>query len=112
MPVLNIQTNAELTSSEDIIRKLSAEVASMLGKPESYVMVILTHNPDMLFTGSSEPLAYVELKSIGLPEDRTAAFSSQLCATLKILLGVDPGRIYIEFSNAERHLFGWDSRTF
>lgn len=112
MPVLSIQTNAEPADAGDVISKLSAEVASMLGKPESYVMVGFTHNPHMLFAGSSEPLAYVELKSIGLPEERCAEFSSRLCEALQSLLGVDPGRIYIEFSNAERHLFGWDSRTF
>ncbi len=112
MPVLNIQTNAELQDAPALIKQLSAEVASMLGKPESYVMITVTHNPNMLFAGSDDPLAYIELKSIGLPENRCSDFSSQLCSSISESLNIQPNRIYIEFTNAERHLFGWDGRTF
>ena len=112
MPVLNIKTNKPIEDPAAVLGTLSQQVAAMLGKPENYVMVDLQHNPDMLFAGSNEPLAYLELKSIGLPENRCAEFSATLCGQLESLLGIRPDRIYIEFSNAGRHLFGWDSRTF
>lgn len=84
----------------------------MLGKPENYVMVILQTNPAMLFAGSDEPLAYLELKSLGLPEDKTADFSSRLCTLVSELLGVAPERTYIEFSSPARHCWGWNHSTF
>jgi hypothetical protein len=66
----------------------------------------------MRFAGSNDPLAYLELKSIGLPTDRTTEFSQTLCDTLSQQLQIPTDRIYIEFSDAERHLWGWNGATF
>lgn len=84
----------------------------MLAKPESYVMVRLEYNPHMLFAGSNAPLAYLELKSINLPAERTTELSQRLCSLLHTTLGIDVDRVYIEFSNAERKMWGWNSVTF
>jgi len=84
----------------------------MLGKPESYVLVSYRHNPHMMFAGNREPLAYLELKSLGLPENDCALFAKKLCTLCEELLGVSTQRVYIEFKNGERHLWGWDKRTF
>jgi phenylpyruvate tautomerase PptA (4-oxalocrotonate tautomerase family) len=84
----------------------------MLGKPESYVMLTLERNPDMLFAGSNDPLAYLELKSIGLPASRTREFSAQLCELVGSELDIPSDRIYIEFSDVERGLWGWNGKTF
>ena len=62
--------------------------------------------------GSDAPLAYLELKSIGLPADRTAELSAALCGLISTELSVASDRIYIEFADAQRHLWGWDSATF
>lgn len=114
MPTLIIRTNAETPTDRrrKIIEDASATVADILAKPEAYVMVILEHNPDMLFAGDAAPLAYLELKSLGLPEDRTAELSAALCDFLQIRFGVPPSRVYIEFSSPPRHLFGWKGETF
>ncbi|MEA3243296.1 MAG: phenylpyruvate tautomerase MIF-related protein, partial [Pseudomonadota bacterium] len=68
MPLLKIQTNQPIDSDRQktLINRASQELASILGKPERYVMVSIEHNPAMLFGGSDAPLAYLELKSIGL----------------------------------------------
>ncbi len=75
-------------------------------------MVSLESNPSMLFAGSDAPLACLELKSLGLAEDRTTEYSRVLCEFIESELGIPQARIYIEFSNGQRHLWGWDSRTF
>ncbi len=110
MPLLSIESNCALTGS--LLKSASEKVAAALGKPEQYVMVRYTHNPDMLFAGNNEPLAYVELKSIGLPENTTADLSAMLCDLLHDELGVPTNRIYIEFSNAPRQMWGWNRATF
>lgn len=114
MPLLRIQTNLNPTETQrqSLLRTASQQVAALLGKPERYVMVSLEHNTAMLFAGKDAPLAYLELKSIGLPTAKTGELSQALCTLLHQALGIDADRIYIEFSDAERTLWGWNGGTF
>ncbi|MEN8177035.1 MAG: phenylpyruvate tautomerase MIF-related protein [Pseudomonadota bacterium] len=114
MPVLKIQTNTELNPIDrsELLTQASATVATMLGKPERYVMVMLENNSDMVFSGSNTPLAYLELKSIGLPSDRTVEFSEALSNLLSEHLNIPADRVYIEFADAQRHMWGWNGGTF
>jgi phenylpyruvate tautomerase len=114
MPTLIIQTNVEIPADErkQILAAASAMVAKILSKPESYVMVILKPTADMLFAGTDAPLAYLELKSLGLPEDRTTDLSSALCDFMNAHFGVPSERIYIEFASPPRYMFGWSGGTF
>jgi phenylpyruvate tautomerase PptA (4-oxalocrotonate tautomerase family) len=114
MPLLKIETNQDVEelARNRVIAKASQQVATMLGKPERYVMVSLQINPSMVFAGAQEPLAYLELKSIGLPQARTAELSAGLAELMKAELGLPADRIYIEFSDAPRTMWGWNSTTF
>ena len=114
MPLLKIQTNkvVDPDDAKTLIADASATVAELLGKPERYVMVSLEHNPAMLFGGSDEPLAYLELKSIGLPESQTTGMSRSLCDLLNKALDLPADRIYIEFADAPRNMWGWNGGTF
>ena len=111
MPLISIETNQTFNSPSSL-KEISQTVATLLGKPESYLMLKVVHNEDMLFAGTHEPLAHLKLKSLGLPEDNTKAFSAQLCKTIQQHFSVAPERIYIEFTNPERHMWGWNSTTF
>ena len=114
MPYMKIITNTGLSPHrrEDLLKAASKTVAEQLDKSEDYVMVSYLRDTDMLFAGSDEPMAYVELKSIGLPEDKTSAFSAALCDVLHTHLAIPAERVYIEFSRVERHLWGWNNKTF
>lgn len=114
MPLLSIQTNSKISPDQRdaLIKQASERVSTLLGKPEQYVMVSLQDNIPMVFAGSDAPCAYVELKSLGLPEDRTADLSAALCDLIAGQIGIDSGRIYIEFAGPERHMWGWNSGTF
>ncbi|HED16259.1 MAG TPA: hypothetical protein ENI64_05525 [Gammaproteobacteria bacterium] len=114
MPYLLIQTNKRIDTDQqaDILTEASHCVAEQLGKPESYVMVSLKHSEPMMFASSDAPLAYLELKSISLPENSTAQISKALCQLIHDRLSIDTSRIYIEFSSAERHMWGWNEATF
>lgn len=113
MPLLSIETNTPLpANSGRLTAELSSAMADWLAKPEAYVLVRLSHNPDMRFAGTTEPLAYCELKSIGLPEARTAELSRALCDRLQEMLAIDPSRVYIEFTDAPRKYWGWNGATF
>ncbi|PKM44352.1 MAG: hypothetical protein CVV05_11425 [Gammaproteobacteria bacterium HGW-Gammaproteobacteria-1] len=114
MPYLLIKTNVTPAdgAAAPLLRKASQQVAQALGKPEDYVMVALEHGCPMLFAGGDAPLAYVELKSIGLPKARTAELSALLSRLLQEELGIAADRVYIEFSPATGELWGWNGATF
>ena len=112
MPLLEISTNTAIENGEEVAKQASKMTAEMLGKPESYVMVRLQTQQTLLFAGSKEPAAHVKLKSLGLPENRTSEFSASLCEFISSMTEIDSSRIYIEFFSPERHMWGWDNRTF
>jgi len=112
MPLLTLNTNQSIDDSTRVCQKLSGLTADILGKPESYVMVLVQDNQSMTFAGTDEPTALLQLKSLGLPEDQTTELSQNLCTLVNELLGIPTNRIYIEFSSPARHFWGWDKRTF
>ncbi len=61
-------------------QKMSELAASMLGKPETYVLATLEPEKPLFFGGTDAPAAYVTLDSIGLPEDRTTDFQKRSAA--------------------------------
>lgn len=114
MPCLLIRTNIDVSveKQEPLLRRGSSVIAAALGKPERYVMISLENSVPMLFDASDTPCAYMELKSIGLPADRTKEFSHTLCSLISEELGIATDRIYIEFSDAPRQMWGWNGSTF
>lgn len=114
MPFLKIQTNQplEAVDQQALLEKASTLVSAQLGKPENYVMVAIEAGQNMLFAGTNSPLAYLELKSIGLPESATQDLSDHLCTLMAQELDIEKNRTYIEFADAPRHMWGWDGRTF
>jgi len=114
MPLLKITTSTDPSPANDkLLANLSQLVAERLGKPESYVMTAIEHPARMTFGGTAEPTCYVELKNIGrFTPDLTERLSAELCERLSTGLGVQKGRIYIEFSDAQGYLWGHDGDTF
>ena len=112
MPLLSIHTNIKIDNKAEFAQAASSLIANMLGKPESYVMVQVSDEQCLMFAGDHQPCALLALKSLGLPETETASFSKQLCEFITQHADIPGSRIYIEFSSPQRHMWGWDSRTF
>lgn len=114
MPYLKIQINRELAPEKckQVLSLVSKRAAKELSKPESYVMVAMTSNVPMVFAGTDEAAAYVELKSIGLPPVLVRPLSKMLCGLLEEQLDIPPARIYIEFTDAKGSYWGWNGGTF
>lgn len=114
MPTLLIKTNQNIDKAQQIalLGQCSQRLATALGKPERYVMVSIEPSLAMLFAANDAPCAYLELKSIDLPEEKTPALSQTLCELVGMALAIPAERIYIEFSSPPRHMWGWDSTTF
>ena len=114
MPYFSIETNQPVDSAANrqLLKKTSAFIAELLGKPESYVMVSIQPERPLIFGGSDEPAAFVRLKSIGLPMERCPDLSQKICNLVELELGIPKDRIFIDFKDLERNLFGWNGKTF
>jgi len=95
-----------------ILENASTLVAEQLGKPESYVMIAVEPDTPMLFAGSDDPVAFLELKSIGLSAKRTKQLSEALCQLVEGHLGIPCDRVYVKFIDVNRGMWGWKGDTF
>ncbi len=114
MPLLRIQTN--LATDADRRRVLlaaaSRAVAETTRKSEEYVMVVMDPAAVILFAGDDAPAAFLELRGIGLGEDLTGRLSRVLAELLEEHLGVPRSRIYVNFADVPRRMWGWNAGTF
>ncbi|MGZ5025939.1 MAG: phenylpyruvate tautomerase MIF-related protein [Methylobacter sp.] len=114
MPYLKLTTNIAVNKEQSpkLLSQFSRLLAKETGKPESYVMVELAADKDMLFGGNNEPLAYVECKSIGLSTQQATSLSAAISQLLASALQLPADRVYIEFTNCPANLWGWNGSTF
>ncbi len=114
MPYLKIQTNLPVSKKAEriVLKTASALVSKLLGKPESYVMIALQPDTSMLFAGSDDPVAFLELKAVGLPVRKTKVLSEALCTLIEDHLGIVPRRVYVKFINVKKGMWGWQGDTF
>jgi len=76
-------------------------------------MITIEPTKLMLFSDSADaPTAFIQLKSIRLNEDKTLTLSEQLCDLFHKKINIAKDRIYIEFVDAPRKMWGWNSSTF
>jgi len=115
MPTAIVHTNVpgDKVKDTDVALELSTIVARGIGKPEQYVMTHVQTDQIMTYSGKQDPCAFVRIISIGgLDPETNVSLSKDICGLLQDRYGVDPSRSYIEFVDSERHMFGWNSRTF
>ena len=114
MPYFSIETNQNVdgTYQQDLLKKSSSFIAGLLDKPESYVMISIKPGEPLVFGGNDLPAAFVRLKSIGLLEDRCAELSEKICGFIEQELGIPKDRVFIDFKDLKRKMFGWNGKTF
>ncbi len=116
MPLLHLFSSApppDEPALAPILKSFSTLLARELGKPERYVMVSLAPRATMMFAGSTDPACYAELKNVGqLPAEKIEHLSQILCGAIAKALAIPGNRIYIEFTNADGALWGFDGGTF
>lgn len=114
MPYIEIATNVDVddNTARDLLSKASGLAGEMLGKPDKYVLARISPGQMLSHGASADPAALVTLKSIGLPKDKTGELSKKICAFLKAELGIEGDKVYIDFADLERSMFGWSSKTF
>ena len=67
----------------------------------------------MSFGGSLDPCASLRLVSIGgLDAKKNSASAAKFTEIVCGALGVNPGRVFIEYVDAPPHMFAWNGSTF
>ena len=114
MPYLKLNTNVAIDKEQSpkLLSRFSELMAQETGKTERYVMVEVEGGKAMSFAGSSEPLAYLECKSIGLSSAQAKSLSKSLSQLLAKELQMSQDRVYIEFSDCRADFWGWNGSTF
>lgn len=117
MPLIIIKTNVpEVLPAirEAIHEQGQTALSSILQKSRDYVMSLLELGQDMSFAGnSSASCAYVEIKNVGIINPEISLeITKEITRNLNEHLGIDPKRVYIEFQQSKRHLWGWAGKTF
>lgn len=112
MPYFAITTNKRASGEQkdETLKAMHKLVAKELGKPDQYIMTAIKDQVSMHFGNADEPLAFVEFKSIGLPD--TQKLSATICDFIYEHLQIDLDRIYIEFTDEPRNMFGYNRKTF
>jgi phenylpyruvate tautomerase len=116
MPLIKVHTSVaapEKAQVESMLKDLSASLASHLGKPESYVMTAFEADVPMTFAGTTDPVCFIEIKSVGtMGGTKTKAMSADFCSKIEDALGVPKNRTYIEFTDSAGAMWGWNGSTF
>jgi phenylpyruvate tautomerase PptA (4-oxalocrotonate tautomerase family) len=114
MPLLKMHTGVPVPEDkkEGLVKALSKITAETIGKPESYVMVVLSDGT-MSMGGELGPAAFADVRSIGgLSGSVNKQISEKVCSLLKDTLAIPGNRVYISFNDSAAADWGWDSRTF
>ena len=75
------------------------------------MLVSLEGAVPMLFGGTEEPSAFLELRGIGLPPAKAGPLSRLLCGLMESELGIRQDRVYINFADVPPNLWGCNGKT-
>lgn len=114
MPLVRLTTNVTLDHERagTLARKLSATAARTLGKPEAYVMAAVDADRAMVFGGTADPAALVQVLSLGLDAGACGGLVRDLSALVLAELSIPPERVFVACTGHDPAMFGWKGQTF
>ncbi|GAA0183864.1 hypothetical protein Leryth_004807 [Lithospermum erythrorhizon] len=100
MPCLDISTNVKLdgiNNIDSVFSELTKVVAAILGKPETFVMVLIKGSVALTFGGNKEPAAFAEIVSMGgIDSQVKRKLISSIGTTLQDKLSISPTRFILK----------------
>lgn len=113
MPFIHFQTNCPVddATSDAMKTAFGAEIATIPGKSEAWLMVKIEQNCKLYFQGTDAPAAIAEVSIYG-KADRNAleTLTGKICATAQDLLAVPPERVYVKYTMTPD--WGWNGSNF
>ena len=113
MPMIEAKVTMQLpVEKRDVLKAEFGKAISVMGKPESYLMINLADNQDLYFGGKKlEKGAYIEVKVLGIVDSGASAkMSARLCGILEKELGIPGNAVYISYWGTSN--WGWNGGNF
>lgn len=99
MPFIKTSTNISIDENKkEILKTKFGQAINIMGKPESYLMIEIEDEKTMYFSGSKEPLAFVDIKVLGSAHN-TNEMTKEITKILSEELNIPPNRIYIAYKD-------------
>ncbi|MEK7704649.1 MAG: phenylpyruvate tautomerase MIF-related protein [Myxococcota bacterium] len=115
MPLVRLQTSATLDDEQRraLAQRLSSATAWLLGKPESYLMVVIEPPATMLMGGEDAPAAYLDVRAVGtISAEQAGALSREYAKILVTALNIDPERIFTTYTGVPASHWAHGDKTF
>ena len=113
MPMIEAKVTPALPAEKrDILKAEFGKAISILGKPESYLMINLADNQDLYFGGKKlDKGAYVEVKVLGSVDPSTSSkMTARVCEILQAQLGIPGDSVYVSYFGTTN--WGWNGSNF
>ena len=113
MPMIKVETTVSLpTEKRDVLKAELGKAISIMGKPESYLMINLVDNQDLYFGGKKmDKGAFVEVKALGnIDAGQSDKMTAKVCEILNAQLGISGDAVYVAYFGTSS--WGWDGRNF
>ncbi len=115
MPLIKIECYGKMNDEKKskLAGEMSKICASVMGKPEAYVMSTVEDGLVATMGGKSAASAFIEVKGIGgFSTSVNNKLSAEICACLNKETGISPSCVYINFTDVPASSWGWDGKTF
>ena len=113
MPMIEAKVTMELPAEKrDVLKAEFGKAISVLGKPESYLMINLVDKQDLYLGGKKlEKGAYVEVKVLGsVDASASEKMTARFCEILQTELGIPGNAVYISYWGTTN--WGWNGGNF
>ena len=110
MPYLSIQTNSTLSAEKrnELLSAASEIVGAQLNKPESSVMAGFQPVPEMMLAKDDAPAAFLELRSIGVPDAKRHPLCAALTELISRSCGISAKRVFIVLVDVQARFWAYD----
>ena len=113
MPMIEAKVTMQLPSEKrDILKAEFGKAITIMGKPESYLMINLVDNQDLYFGGNKlDKGAYVEVKVLGgVDGGASDKMTAKICEILQNQLGIPGNAVYVSYWGTAN--WGWNGGNF
>lgn len=114
MPYLHLHTNRKLSAAAGSAFLESAinDIARTLNMAPDSVMCCISDDTKMRFAGSSDAVAYIDVKAIDLPVEKVPDIVNGLVPVCVEFLGVKADRCFIRCESEAPGYWAWGQRVF
>jgi phenylpyruvate tautomerase len=113
MPYLTIQINTALEDEKQtaLLNAAAKIVATQSDKPEKSVMTSLSTSARMTFAGEDDPTAFIELRSIGVPDTKRNPLTAALTDLVTRTCEIKADRIFVVLADIQARFWALNGAT-